>query len=93
MVWWWLAAGIAALFIVGLALSRVMDWFADNRIGNEYGIMMRERLASGNYRVVAGVFDKHETMTAVQSWEAEALEGDLDQFFEGHDRVKIDLHS
>ena len=89
---WWPLIAISALFIVRLALSKILDWFQNNKTStSSYGELIKERLASGDYRVVAGIFDKRGIKTANTSWEADELDDDLKQYFKGRDRLRVEI--
>lgn len=91
-MWWWILAGIAALFVVSLALGEVLGWFDDNTtVSTQYGELIKERLANGNYRVVAGVFDKRGVRTAKNAWETEELDEDLEEYFGHRNRIRVEL--
>ena len=91
-MWWWLLLGIGALLVVGLALSDVFGWFEDNTtVSTEYGGLIKERLASGNYKVVAGVFDRHDNCTAAHEWETDELDEDLREYFGPYDEIRVEF--
>jgi hypothetical protein len=49
---------IATVVVVMLSLNTVKSWFATNTHKNtDLGYLVRERLASGSFRIIAGVFD------------------------------------
>jgi len=89
---WWVLAGLAALFVGGLALAVVFDWFEENRTPTtSHGELIKEKLANGDYRVVAGVFDRRGVRTAAQAWETDELDDDLKEYFGSRNRVRIEL--
>jgi hypothetical protein len=91
-MWWWILGGLAALFVATLALGEVFGWFEENTaVDSEYGALIKERLANGNYRVVAGIFDKRDVQTAVNEWETEELDEDLEEYFGPYDHIKVEF--
>ena len=91
-MWWLLVPVVAALFVGALALGTIKSWFSDNRQASTlYGELIKKRLRDGRYRVVGGVFDTRDTETATQTWEASEIDSDLEELFDGADRVKLRL--
>jgi len=91
MVWWLIPAILGVIFVVGIALSTINDWFIENQtVNSSYGEIIRERLKDGNYKVVAGVFNRSGNCTAQQAWEGE-LDSDLQQAFAGERVIRIEL--
>jgi hypothetical protein len=87
-----IAGGIATYFVVRLALSQVLGWFELNKTdSSKYGELIKEYLASGKYRIVAGIFDKRGIQTATNVWETAELEDDLAQYFGNRNRVRVEL--
>jgi hypothetical protein len=92
MVWWWILGGLAALFIGGLALAAVLNWFNDRKVTTSgWGDLVKQRMASGNYRVIGGIFDKRGVRTATQVWETEELDDDLKSYFGNRNQVRVEL--
>lgn len=88
----WLIAGLAALFVVALSLSTVFDWFAANKTPlSEYGVLIKQRLEGGRYRVVAGIFDAGDVKTAQSQWEAEQVDDTLARYFGDRDEIRVEL--
>jgi hypothetical protein len=91
-MWGWILAGLIALFLVGLALSTILSWFQKNKtVTSEYGELIKERLSSGTYRIIGGIFDKHGLKTAEHMWETDKLDDDLKQYFGNRDKVRVEL--
>jgi hypothetical protein len=91
-MWGWILAGLIALFLVRLALSTVLSWFQENRtVTSEYGELLKERLSSGKYRIIGGIFDKRGLKTAEHMWETDKLDDDLRQYFGNRDKVRVEL--
>ena len=94
---WWdiltiLAAASVAIIITRLMLSTVLDWFRRNKVINSgYGALIKQRLATGNYKVVAGVFNKLGVKTASQTWEANELGDDIENYFGNRDHIRVEL--
>jgi hypothetical protein len=76
-----------------LALSNIMDWFHRNKTAtSDYGELIKEKLADGNYRIIGGIFDKRGYQIASQTWETEKLDSDLQQRFGNKDRIHVELN-
>ena len=91
MIGWFIAAA-AGLFLVAVTLSTVFDWLNANKTPlTKYGVLMKERLASGNYRVVAGIFNSHDVRTAQSQWETEQLDETLTQAFGNRNTIRVEL--
>ncbi len=91
-MWWWVIGVIAVFCGAALALSEVLDWLDDNKTAaSDYGELVKERLESGDYRVVAGIFNHRGVCTASQAWEADELEDDLREQFGRRYRIRVEL--
>lgn len=83
---------IAGAVLAVLAWDEVSNWLNANTDSySQYGELIKERLANGNYKVVAGVFNKHKNKTATNSWEAEELDSELESKFNRKNRIRLDL--
>ncbi|MER7008074.1 hypothetical protein ABT297_34200 [Dactylosporangium sp. NPDC000555] len=79
IIWWVvssLAAG-AAIVVIYLRWSTVSNWVALNSLRNGYANVIATRLASGKYKVVAGVFNSYGTQVRSQTWQAGQVDGTL----------------
>ena len=64
------------LFYIGIAIlagmlwSQIMDWFKQHKVSiYDYGeLHLKERLASGQYKVVSGVFDAAGNIRTQAEW-------------------------
>jgi hypothetical protein len=73
-----MAGGTAAVVVVAvLNWTTVEAWLKSNQVGAGYAEVFRERLTSGRYRVVAGVFDSTGTSLREMTWEATSLDSEL----------------
>jgi hypothetical protein len=94
------AAVLAAVYVVSLCLSVVFDYLENlisnlkSRYGNKrinkdcVGVMVRERLNSGEFNVISGVFDQtSNTLVEANAWETGKLERDIENEFRGDDCV------
>ncbi len=91
-MWWWVIGGLAGLFLVGLAWSLIEDWLEANTTpSSDHAELIKERLSSGNYRVIAGVFDRRGRQTAHETWETDELDDDLKEKFGRRNRIRIEL--
>ena len=79
---------LGALFFATIAYEAVKYFLESNITDNsKYIQLIRQKIESGNVRVIAGVFDNHNNQTAQQAWEGESLDSELESVFNGNDRV------
>ncbi|MGN9913284.1 hypothetical protein ACTMTJ_37675 [Phytohabitans sp. LJ34] len=75
-----IALGIAALVTAAVVSWAVIEnWINSNKVSGGTARIVRERIASGKYRVVAGVFDQSNQLRAHNVWEVDQLDADLDR--------------
>jgi len=87
-----LMALIIGVSLVGLAWSLIEDWLKSNTTpASDHAEFIKERLNNGQYRIIAGVFDRHGGQTAHNTWETEELCDDLKEKFGHRDRIRIEL--
>lgn len=87
-----LALLIGAALLAVLTWSDISSWITTNATGvSKYGEIIKEKLATGNYQVVVGVFDKRNTRTAKTSWTAKELDADLNARFRSANRIVVDV--
>ncbi len=78
--------------IARLAWHTVSDWFAENRISaGDSGTLIKKSLASGDYRVVCGVFSSGGERLRQTSWECSGLDPELERRLGNRDRITIKL--
>jgi hypothetical protein len=81
---------LGGLALVSVAWSAIEGWLDANRTPTTaYAEVLKERLAGGKYRVVAGVFDRHGHRTAQTEWEADELGDDLKKRFGRKNRIRV----
>jgi hypothetical protein len=91
-MWFFLALLVGGLIIASLAWDVISAWLGQNRQSmTDYGELVRKQLASGNYRVVAGVFRSNGTRLAQQTWDAATLDEETRARFSKRDTVRIEL--
>lgn len=93
---WWLLGAVAAAVVAGAAIAVTVDevwqWFRRKRTASTaYGTVIQERLATGRYRVVTGVFEDDDTCVAAQAWDADELDDELGDLLEDDDFIVVDL--
>lgn len=77
----------AAAAITWAALN---GWIAAQKTPSaSHAVLVKEHLESGNYRVVAGVFNHGGSRTAHRVWEGKTLDGELEEKFGSGDEVRI----
>ena len=90
-MWWWIIPAILGM-IAMLAYESIRDWFSAHKtVTSSHGELVRQKLASGNYRVVAGVFDRRGTRTAEAAWETSKLDDELKEKFGRSNRVRVEI--
>lgn len=84
--------------LVGVALIAVLSWTdisgwlrSNSTSVSQYGEIIKEKLSTGNYRVVAGVFNKASLRTANATWTAKELDGTLRDRFRQTNRIVVDV--
>ena len=91
-MWWLVIPAVIAMFVGCLALADVLGWFEDNAsINSSHGELIKTRLKNGNYKVIAGVFNKRGTRTATHSWEADELDSDIQSAFGRKSRIRVEV--
>ncbi len=89
---WMALGGLAAYFVGKKLLQSIDDWYANNITeGSSYGKLIKEQLDSGNYKIVAGVFDESGELQAEKTWEDEELDDAVLARFKGKDEVVFDV--
>lgn len=80
----------AVVAIVDLCIDAVTNWMQSNKVARtDYGRIVGQRLASGNYRVVAGVFSSGDREIASRTWNDAALDNDLRRRLENGNGMAI----
>jgi hypothetical protein len=87
-----LALLVGATLLAILSWSDISSWFHTNTTRvSQYGEIIKERLASGNYKVVAGIFDKRNNRTANTTWTAREIDESLRNKFTGSNQIVVDV--
>lgn len=92
-MWWQLLLLLAVgAVIASLAWSAIKSWFSDHTLDTSaYGEIIKNKLNNGDYRVVAGVFNRNGNRTAKKTWHAKELEDDLQYKFGSNNKIIIEL--
>lgn len=94
-MFWFVFWGLSALLFLGmLCLEDIWGWFNDNKqVGaDEIGIILKEKLRNGNYKVVAGIFKNRTREIQVNNaWETEELDKSLEDLFDRKNEVIIEI--
>lgn len=81
-----------AIVAVILNWDTITNWFIQHKNSNSvYGTLIKEALDSGNYNVVAGVFNSSGVMTDSNKWDNVALDQDVLQKFRNSKKIKFKL--
>jgi hypothetical protein len=83
---WWLLVLTAAAVIIAVAIItyRAVHNYLDRKkkIANaKTAVLIREKLNSGEYRVIGGVFDKKKEVLDAQIWEGKEIDEELQEEF------------
>lgn len=84
-------AAISAAAVAATVISwrTIENWLAATRVYGGTARIINERLQSGNYRVVAGVFDVLGTLKAQQVWKGGSLDDELTSQFQQNGGVIV----
>ncbi len=92
MFLWLILGAVAGLFIITLTWTAISEWFAQNKtVNSTYGQLIKKKLANGNYKVIAGIFNKSGTRTAIQAWETDELDEQVNDKFGNSNQIRITL--
>jgi hypothetical protein len=72
-----------------LTWRTIKSWIEAHKVPSGYAEVLRERLANGKYRVVAGVFDQRGTQVARREWVKTKIDSDLTTRFGNSDAIRI----
>jgi hypothetical protein len=68
------AAAGAATAVAYLKWSTIQNWITRNKVPGGYANVIARRLATGQYKVVAGVFGPTRTQVRSTTWKAKELD-------------------
>jgi hypothetical protein len=92
MIEWIILALIGAAAMVCLTWSMINNWFSANKTPDaQYGELIRKRLETGRYQVIAGVFSSGKVRLATQKWEADSLDAEVEAHFAGRNNIMVTL--
>ncbi|MEI5101930.1 hypothetical protein RB200_29675 [Streptomyces sp. PmtG] len=72
-----LGGAAAGAVLAQVTWDMVNGWIHTRALRGGYAEILSERMASGDYCVVGGVFNAHGVRTATQTWQAHALDPEL----------------
>ena len=93
-MWDILLVALGGLLITAVIVNwdTVVDWFSQNRtIDSTHGSILIEALNSGNYNLVAGVFDSQNRLTASHKWQEIQLDQTILNKFSNSDKIVFSL--
>lgn len=80
------------IFVGSLALATINKWINSKKKDNSsYAKLVKQELDNGNYKVVAGIFDRNGNRQSSEGWKTSKIESDLEQVFGSSDYAYIDL--
>jgi hypothetical protein len=78
--------------IATLAWQTINTWLSGNKVSvGDSGTLIKERLASGNYRVVCGVFNSSGSQRQQTVWECSNMDSELKRRLANKDKITINL--
>ncbi|MFI8931785.1 hypothetical protein ACIG3E_29445 [Streptomyces sp. NPDC053474] len=73
-----MAGGFAAGAVLALVTwDMVNGWISARAVRGGYAEILSERLTTGDYHVVGGIFSPYGVRTATQVWDAHAIDPEL----------------
>ena len=92
ITFWLIVAGIGLLGAAMLSWDTIRAWIKERTSAKTaYAEVIRTALSNGQYRVVAGVFDRTDNRIAVTTWDKAKLDAETRQRFGHQDRIRISL--
>jgi hypothetical protein len=94
---WWIKLLIDAVIAVTLIAvilnwETITNWFAQNKdVNSKYGTLIKKNLASGNYAIVANVFNAKGKVTASNTWNEVTLDQDTLRRFGRSNKLRYEL--
>ena len=83
---------LAGAVVACLPWSEISSWLTSRKNSvSDYAEIIKERLSNGNYKVIAGVFNKHGVKTSAQTWEAKDLDTELESKFGGSNLIRVEI--
>jgi hypothetical protein len=76
------AISAATTAVTVVTWTAIQDWLDSRRIPGGTGRLIRERLATGQYKVVTGVFDRDGTLRSQATWRGASLDDALTYSFD-----------
>jgi hypothetical protein len=81
-----------ATMLASLAWHAISSWIEQRRTPqSDHASVIKQRLSSGRYRVVAGVFSKTGRKQAEQAWESDNLDDETNAAFGRGNSIRIEL--
>jgi hypothetical protein len=90
MIFGLIAAALALGGLAALAWSAIQGWIEQNRTERTlYSETIREKLDSGNYRVVVAVVDRSHRWTAEKTWTEATLDEEMEDRFGHSNTIRV----
>jgi hypothetical protein len=81
----------AVLLVVLVTYKKVISWINSNiDRHSDYVGLIKERIASKKYRILAGVFNKNDEVTARNAWEGK-IDDELKEKFGNKNKLVIQI--
>lgn len=91
---WVLKAIIVSLLAIFTytVIKEILNWFREKTTSkSKYGELIKKKLASGDYRLISGVFNKHGVKTASKKWKADKDDPGLKKLMGRRMRIRLKL--
>ncbi|MCK6512129.1 hypothetical protein L6R29_19520 [Myxococcota bacterium] len=81
---------VAATTLIVACWDEIVGWFSEKKTDiNDYGELIKHRLANGKYKLVGGVFSSRGMKKAENVWETEQLDDELQKKFAYSNQIRI----
>ena len=88
----WLIVGSLIVGAATIAFSGIKKWIRKNKNRkSKYAAIVKQRIRGGKYRLVSGIFDKHDVVQKTQVWEGKKIDKELERQFQGSDTIYISV--
>jgi hypothetical protein len=93
-MWWQIATAVIGGILVAAIVNwnTIQSWIQSHRTpSSAYAGLIKQRLASGKYRVVGGIFNQGGQLETSGSWETDSIDDELQRRFGFSDEARIQL--
>lgn len=88
---WVLGAVIVGAAAVSLCWSDISAWLSSKKKNkNDYGQLVREKLANGDVKVIGGVFNSKNELIASEEWTGSET-SEIRSMFKHKNKIKLEI--